>query len=184
MLSYTELYETLRKEKYSESLQLLPKKFILDFKEYLEEKSEAPAEEQTLFSESTIKSKKQLENAVGIFKEIILKRKRKILALAFIATETGIMKRDYENMLPQEREAFEKIVKSLEEEDKEISKILKGEKEKEENKMIIFKQKVEQFIDHKGNSVGPFMPKQLTALNSEIANILVSEGKAVFVEEN
>ena len=38
MISYNDLYEVLRKEKYSEALQVLPKGFVEDVSEYLSER--------------------------------------------------------------------------------------------------------------------------------------------------
>lgn len=184
MLEYNILYEILRKEKYSESLQPLPKNFMEDFREYVRDKKEDPSESNP-FSDQAIKSKKQLENAVSIFKEIMLKRKKKILALVFIATETGIMKRDYENMLQIERDAFESLVKTFEKEDREISNILTNQdSKKESNKMILFKQDTEKFIDHEGSAFGPFKSGEFANLDVSVANILVTGGKAIFVDEN
>jgi DNA replication initiation complex subunit (GINS family) len=186
MIGYNELYEILRKEKYSETLQPLPKKFFEEFKEFIQENKDASVENKDIFSDSVTKSKKQLENAVSIFRELMLKRKRKILNLVFVATETGIMKRDYENMLPVEKEAFEKLMKIFEASDKDIAKILNGKeiKKEEENKMVLFRQNVEQFMDHEGSVIGPFKSGDLANLNAEIAKILVQGEKASFVEED
>jgi DNA replication initiation complex subunit (GINS family) len=186
MIGYNELYEILRKEKYSEQLQSLPKKFVEEFKEYLEENKQTDLGKSDLFSESIAKSKKQLENAVSLFRELMLKRKRKLLNLVFVAAETGIMKRDYENMLPIEKQMFENLVKSFEQGDKEISKILNGEKSKksESNKMIIFKENIESFVDHTGNTIGPFKPGQLANLNADVAQIFIQSGKAKPVDES
>jgi hypothetical protein len=185
MIGYNELYEILRKEKYGENLQPLSKKFISEFSEMLKEKKEASSLNTDLFSDAVLKSKKQLENSIGLFKEVILRRKKKLLNLAFIATETGIMKRDYENMLDIEKEMFEKLVKAFEEEDKQIANTLNNREEKiDSNKMVIFKKEVEQFVDQKGNLVGPFKSGELANLNVEISKILVEEEKAQFVDEN
>lgn len=183
MLTYNDLYEILRKEKYSENLQILPKKFIQEFKEYLKENKQFDSADTNPFSEATIKNKKQIENAIAIFKEIILKRKKKILTLVLVATETGIMKKDYENMLPFEQKAFEKMTQVFTEGDRELAQALQENEQLRENKMIIFKEEVEQFIDHKGQSNGPYKSHDLANLNQEIAQILVNEGKATFVDE-
>ena len=63
MIGYNELYEILRKEKYSEALQPLPKDFIDRFKEYINSKTETTSANPDLFSDSLAKSKKQFENA-------------------------------------------------------------------------------------------------------------------------
>lgn len=185
MIEYNELYEILRKEKYSEALQPLPKNFIEEFSIYLKSNSALSPKEDNLFSNSIAHSKKQLENAIALFKELILKRKKKILNLVFVATETGIMKRDYENMLSIEKTVFEKLVKSFEEGDKELSKILSGQQGKEEkHRMILFREDIDQFIDHNGGTIGPFRSGELANLEAEIAKILVAGEKADFVEEN
>ena len=184
MLGFNELYEILRKEKYSESLQPLPKDFIEQFRKYLDEKLVLTSKSTDIFSDSLMKSKKQLENSLSLFRELILKRKKKILNLVFIATETGIMKKDYDNMIPIEKETFDSLVKSFENEDKYLSNLMNNKEEtKSPNKMIIFKTEVEQFIDYTGNSIGPFKSGQLANLDSEVAEILVSGEKASFVDE-
>mgnify|MGYP001569818603 FL=1 len=94
-MDYNELYEYLRKEKFSDQLQVLPKNFVDDVSNYLKEKRNQIGDGKDLFSDEMLKLKKQYENAVGIFKEIILRRKKKILNLVFVASETGIMKIDF-----------------------------------------------------------------------------------------
>src|SRR3989339_1091909 len=114
MITYNELYDALRKERYSEQLQALPKTFIKEVAAYLKDKKEIANKKDDDFSDTIIKTKKQLENSVAIFRELILRRKKKILDLAFVAAETGISKRDFENMLLVEKEAFDGILRSLE----------------------------------------------------------------------
>ncbi|MBX4212364.1 hypothetical protein KW787_02830 [Candidatus Pacearchaeota archaeon] len=185
MLTYTDMYDILRKEKYSETLQALPKNFVLDFSEYLADVRGEESPQDNLFLDNIAKSKKQLENFIAMFKELIRLRKKKILALVFVATETGMMKRDYENMLPFEKDVFDKLVKAYEDGDKELSRMMIGkhEKHEEKNKMILFKEGIENFVDMSGNVVGPFKAGELANLESEVSQILVSSGKASFVDE-
>ncbi len=185
MISYNDLYELLRKEKYTELLQPLPKSFIGEISEYLNDKKSESSKEEDLFADSAAKSKKQLENSISIFKELIRLRKKKILSLVFVATETGMMKRDYENMLSFEKETFDKLIKALEEGEKELAKNLNAKKEIEKaaNKLLLFNQNVEQFIDLNGNPIGPFTLGQMANLDSEVSSILVSSGKARFIDE-
>jgi DNA replication initiation complex subunit (GINS family) len=185
MLTYNDLYELLRKEKFNEALQLLPKNFLEDMSEYLSEKREQSEKDDSLFTDSIAKTKKQLENSIAIFKELVLRRKKKLLNLVFVAAETGIMKRDYENMLPFERDLFEKMVKAFEESDKEMMSIfaLKKTEGGKKYRMIIFNQDVEQFVDMAGGLAGPFAAGELVNLESDVAEILVSGGKAGFVDE-
>jgi len=185
MISYNDLYEILRKEKYSEVLQQLPKDFIIEFSVYIGDKLHESVKDDDLFQDNVLKSKKQLENSIALFKELMRLRKRKMLNLVFVATETGIMKRDYENMLQNEREVFDKLVKSFEEGDKEMASILNGKKSKveEKNRMVMFSADVEQFVDMSGKLVGPYTAGELANLDGEVSKIFVSSGKASFVDE-
>ena len=104
MITYNDIYEAARKERYSEQLQQIPKNFVSEFSKYLKEKKEVASKEEEDFSDTAIKTKKQLENATTLFKELIIRRRKKILNLVLIAAETGISKQDFENMLAIEKE--------------------------------------------------------------------------------
>ena len=186
MLSYSEIYELLRKEKYSEALLGLPKNFVEDFSDYIAEKKGESESEGDLFMENSMKSKKQLENSIALFKELMRLRKKKLLNLIFVATETGIMKKDYENMLSFERDVFDEVVRAFERGNKEMSKNMNGRKEKKEegNRMIMFNQEVEQFVGGDGEAVGPFNAGELANLDSKVCEVLVGGGKATFVDED
>ena len=184
MITYTELYDALRKERYIEQLQPIPKNFIKEVADYLKDKKEIADKKDDDFSDTILKTKKQLENSIAIFKELILRRKKKILELAFIAAETGISKRDFENMLTIEKEIFDGIMKFLEKGDKKIKEILKGtDQEQPKNKMIIFVDNTDKFLDLEGNELGPFKKGDLANLSEEIANILIIDKKAECVED-
>jgi DNA replication initiation complex subunit (GINS family) len=186
MITYNELYDALRKERYSEQLQPIPKNFIKEFAAYLKDKKEIANKEDDDFSDAIIKTKKQLENSIAIFRELMLRRKKKILDLAFIAVETGISKRDFENMFPSEKECFEGIMKSIEKGDKKITEIMKGRSEEEhkmKNKMIVFSGDTEEFMDLEGNKLGPFKKGDVANISEEIANILIVDKKAESVDE-
>jgi DNA replication initiation complex subunit (GINS family) len=188
MITYNELYDALRKERYNEQLQPLPKNFIKEVAFYLKDKKEISNKKDDEFSDSVLKTKKQYENSISIFKELMLRRKKKILDLAFVATETGISKRDFENMFSIEKECFDAIIKSLEKEDKKVSEILKGTENPEEislskNKMILFIEDTDEFLDLDGNKIGPFKKGDIANLSLEIANILIVDKKAEAVSE-
>ncbi len=185
MITYNELYDALRKERYSEQLQPIPKNFVKEVAAYLKDKKEIANKEDDEFSDAIVKTKKQFENSIAIFREFILRRKKKILELAFVAAETGISKRDFENMLALEKEAFEEIMRALEKSDKKIDEILKGfsEEEKAKNKMIVFVEDTEEFLDVDGKELGPFKKGDIANLSEEIANILINDGKAEGVED-
>lgn len=186
MITYNELYDALRKERYSEQLQPIPKNFIKEVSAYLKDKKELADKENNDFSDAILKTKKQFENSVAIFKELMLRRKKKILELAFVAAETGISKRDFENMLLVEKECFDGIMKSLERGDKKISEMLKGsddDNNKQKNKMIVFIDDTGEFLDLEGNKLGPFKKGDVANIPEEIANILIVDKKAEGISE-
>lgn len=184
MITYNELYDVLRKERYSEQLQPIPKNFIKEVAAYLKDKKEIANKKNEDFSDTILKTKKQFENSIAIFRELMLKRKKKILELAFVAAETGISKRDFENMLQVEKECFDEIMKSLEKEDKKINEILKNGNGKSKNKMIIFIEDTDEFLDLDGKTLGPFKKGDVINISEEIANILIVDKKAENVEES
>ena len=185
MITYNDLCELLRKERYSEQLQPLGKDFLRDLIDYFKEKKEIASKESDIFSDAIIKTKKQFENAVSIFRELIMRRKKKLLNLAFVGAETGISKRDSENMLEFEKELFEKIMKGLEDADKALNEKMNGKQDEQgrKNVLVAFVQDVSEFLDLEGNSLGPFKKGDLANLQKEIANILIGDKKADLIED-
>ena len=55
MITYNDIYEAARKERYSEQLQPLPKNFIADVATYLKEKKEVASKEDDGFSDVIMK---------------------------------------------------------------------------------------------------------------------------------
>ena len=186
MITYNELYEALRKERYSEQLQPIPKRFVVEVAAYLKDKKEIANKDNDDFSETILKTKKQFENSVSIFRELILRRKKKILDLAFVAAETGISKRDFENMLAIEKEIFDGIMQSLERGDKKIGELLKGAEDNEKmvaNKMVVFIEDTDEFLDLEGNTIGPFKKGDVANIPQEIVNILINDKKVEAIGE-
>lgn len=182
MITFNDIYEASKKERYSEKLQELPEKFILEVAEYLKEKKKMSLKNEDDFSEIVVKTKKQLENAGIYFKELMNRRRRKILNLVLIAAETGVSKRDFDNMLNFEKELFENLVKCTESFNKKISEVLNPKKTKiNENEKIIFKEEVGEFVDLEGKKIGGFKKNEIVELPKQIANILIEDGKAEIV---
>jgi DNA replication initiation complex subunit (GINS family) len=184
MITYSELYEVLRKEKYSEQLQHLPSEFFSNVAEYLEDKKKMTQKESDSFSDAVVKIKKQYENAIAIIKELIMKREKKIVNLALVAAKTGVSKRDIENMLENEKELFETITKKIEETEKQFNDMIEhGENKKDlKNQLIRFTQDTSEITDLEGNRLGPFKESDVANLPSEISEVLIKAGQAVLIE--
>jgi len=184
MITYSDLYEAARKERYSEQLQPLQKNFITEVAEYLKEKKQLSLKEDDIFSDMIVKTKKQLENATTLFRELMIRRRKKILNLVLIAAETGISKQDFDNMLSFEKSLFEELIKNIENSDKKINELLNRKKPEElKNELVIFKTDVEEFLDIEGEKIGPFQKGQIANIPKEIAKILIEDDKAGVVEK-
>jgi DNA replication initiation complex subunit (GINS family) len=184
MITYNDIYEASRKERYSEQLQSLPKNFVQEVADYLKEKKEIASKDDDSFSDIIIKTKKQFENATTIFKELILRRKKKLLNLVLVAAETGISKQDFENMLSFEKELFEEVMKNIDLSEKKLWNILNGRmSEDSKTKSILFLYGVEEFVGLDGEKMGPFEKGQIANLPKEIAQILIDDSKAETIEE-
>ncbi len=157
-------------------MQSLPNTFVEDVADYLKDKKEISSKEEDDFSESFIKTKKQIENAQTLFKELMLKRRKKILNLLLIAAETGISKKDFDNMLDFEKGLFEELMKCIDASNKEVLSSFNGKVEIKEKK-VLFKESVEEFINLEGNKLGPFKKGDEAELPRDIANILIDDGK-------
>jgi DNA replication initiation complex subunit (GINS family) len=184
MITYNDIYEAARKERYSENLQSIPKNFIGEVSEYLHDKKEIANKEDNNFSDVIMKTKKQLENAITLFKELMLRRRKKILTLVLIATETGISKQDFDNMLTIERDLFEELMKCVEVSDKSLDLSLNGGGVvKKVNQLLAVKERIEEFVGLEGEKMGPYEVGQIINLPKEIAKILIEDGRAEALEE-
>ena len=178
MITYSEIYEAARKERYSENLQKLEENFVDDVKNYLKEKREIASKENDSFSDIIVKTKKQLENARTLFKELMIRRRKKILSLLLIATETGISKQDFDNMFQFEKSLFEDLMKNIEKSDLKLNDVLEGDSKGSSNfQKVKFKEEVGEFLDLEGNKIGGFKKDEEVELPKEIAFILLGDGK-------
>lgn len=185
MITYNDIYDAARKERYSEQLQKLPDNFLEDVASYVKEKKELALRKGDIFSENILKTKKQLENALTLFKELILRRRKKILNLVLISPETGVPKEESSNLLGFEEKLFEDLINCLEVSDKRFSDLFdEHTKNAEKNEKICFLEEIEEFVDLEGNNIGPFGKTEIACLPKEISKIFLESGKAeVFVEE-
>jgi len=185
MITYSDLYDLLRKEKYNEQLQSLPKTFMKELADYFEDKKKIANREDDNFSETIIKAKKQLGEAVIVFKELITRRQKKIINLALVAAKTGISKRDAENMTDEEQKLFETIIAEIEKNEKTLGNIIHGVHEEKnlKNQLVRFKQDIPAFLDADEQSLGPFKSGEIANLSKKIADILVSNNQAEYLED-
>lgn len=185
MITYKDIYEAAKKERYSENLQPIPKSFVSDVAKYLKDKKEVASKEGDVFSDVLLKTKKQLENAVTLFQELLRRRRKKILNLVLIASETGISKQDFENMFLIEKSLFEDLMKCVEVNDKKLNGLLNSgqDEELQKNFMIVFLEEVDEFMASDGTKYGPYSVGQFVNLSKDIANIFLNDKVAESMEK-
>jgi len=184
MITYNDIYEALRKERYNEQLQILARDFIQQCGEYFKDKKDFSEKDSGLFSDIAATGKKKLENAIAMFRELLMRRRKKILNLAFVASETGISKKDFDNLLDFERELFEEIVKSLEKADKNLNESMAGDRPESKFRLVRFLEDVSEFLDLNGNSIGPFEKGEVANIEGDIVEILSKDKRVEVIDEN
>jgi DNA replication initiation complex subunit (GINS family) len=183
MITYNDIYEAAIKERNYKPLQALPKNFIEEVSDYLNEKKQIALKNNEDFSDVIDKTKKQLESAIVRFKELMRLRREKILNLVQIAAEVGISKQDFDNMLSVEKILFEDIMRCIDSSDKNVLELFNGRREADlKNDLIFFVECVGEFMGLTGEKMGPFEKGQIVNIPKEIAKILIEDGKAKIVE--
>ena len=185
MITFSDIYEAMRKEKYSEQLQGLPPKFLTESSEYFREKKEFLNKEDDLFSDMALRNKKKLDNALASFRDLLRIRKKKILSLAFVASEVGIGKKDFENLLSFEKDLFEECVKSLERAEANMTADMNGaSKDEGRHELVRFLEDVPEFLNFNGDTIGPFSKGEIANMEKEIVDILNKDKRVeVLVED-
>ena len=157
----------------------------MDVAEYFKEKKEFLSKGDDLFSDIAIKNKKKLDNAISSFRDLLRIRKKKILNLSFVASQTGISKKDFENLLSFEKDLFEELVKSLEKAEKnQIADMSGAAKNERKHRLVRFLEDVAEFLGFDGDDVGPFKKGEIANLENEIVEILEKDKKIEVIDED
>ncbi|MBW2969514.1 hypothetical protein KY309_03410 [Candidatus Woesearchaeota archaeon] len=197
-LTYETLYEMLRKEKSREELQKLDESFLKDTLNYLREKQQAYDENLTkndIFSQSERdKLHIQITNVKKIIKDLYDIRERKIINMAINKSRTNTHIIDTTQLLLQEQELFESLTtvmsryrtgilhKLLELREPDIMPVEPPKQEEPQEtgkKSVKIIEKVDQFYGEELETYGPFEENEETTLPSQLADILISQGKAI-----
>jgi DNA replication initiation complex subunit (GINS family) len=164
--------ETIRRifeeEKNSTGLTKLPDDFFEQIKEYLNKKKKMMRDETEEWALEAVKRR---------LKTIFERRERKILNAAHGFIETGVMP---ENMTPEERSFFEKVVECLSNFQKERNEKL--EKKEEEMVVVAFLGDVQRFVGIDAKIYGPFNKGDIASLPKPNAELFIKSGIAEKIE--
>ena len=205
VLTYETLYEFLRREKSREELQKLDEGFFKDTLNYLREKQQAYDDNLTkndIFSQSERdKLHIQITNIRKILRDLYDIRERKIINMAINRSRANVNLIDTAHLLVQEQAMFESLHSVLSqyrtgilhrllelrapdvlpivlplpnEEPEEIAAPLPHGMKK-----IKCLDTIEQFVGEELEPYGPFQAEQEIELPGQLADILISQDKAI-----
>jgi len=195
LITYDNLYELLRLEKYKKELQRVDKDFYEKTARYLNEKKTIlqgyETKDSVFASQSIIKTKRQLENAYMILKELYEKRESKIVQMALFNSRTNTSLPDTESLLDEEKKLYNQITDTLlTVRNGILINVLNGKKpelkieiklenkNKTPNKLVRLLSEVSNFVGEDMNVYGPFKPEDVSNLPMKVADILIKDNKA------
>ena len=201
-ITFETIYEILRREKNKEDLQRIDNDFFQDVLNYLKEKQQIyldSLKKTDLFSISERENTSlQLQNIKKILKELYDRREEKIIEMSLIRSKTKTNIIDTSNLLEQEKALYNSIVDVLNNyresiinsviEMRSVTKPVFVIEDKQEKKTELpvtklrFIQEIEPFFGKELEEYGPFKANEIAYIPNELANVILSQGKAVKAE--
>src|SRR3989338_8176196 len=116
IITYENLYEILRREKYRTELQKIDETFYQDVIKYLQEKTailESQSKKESIFASTELeKTQTQLKNVIKILKELYEKRENKIIQSAMFASRSKTPQ-ETSHMLAEEHALYISLKETL-----------------------------------------------------------------------
>ncbi|HII13761.1 MAG TPA: DNA replication complex GINS family protein [Nanoarchaeota archaeon] len=196
IITYENLYEILRREKYRTELQKIDETFYQDVIKYLQEKTailESQSRKESIFASTEVeKTQTQLKNVLKILKELYEKRENKIIQFALFCSRSNNAQ-DTSTMLPEEFDLYSQLKETLDNyrlgilnnilQNKLPSlslsnpKDLKGE-EKTDSLSIQVLKDIPEFVGPDLSVYGPFKVGEKQQIPTMIAQMLIDTEQA------
>lgn len=204
VITYETLFELLHREKERTDLQKMEPAFFSDVIGYIKDKKKIlGAKDSTFAQEERRKTERQLENIYKIIKEIYERREKKIILLALDKSRTKSNLIDTSSLLKEEKVVFEALSDLLDtyrdsilysvlnEQMPFMQPIAKAPKEefrpaselKKPTKLVRFISYMSKFVGPELEEYGPFDEEDIASLPFEVADVLISKGKAEEIKE-
>ncbi len=165
-------YETIRRieqdEKDYAKLSKLPTNFMLEAMDYLEKKQSIAGEKDKEW---------ELKSADQRIQSISQMREKKIANFALYYIRSGSVP---ENMMPEEQELFDSIVRSLQEFESKRKRAMSGQKTP--MTAIAFLQDVPQFVGIDMGHYGPYKTGDIATVPKDNGMLIVEKGAGEVVE--
>jgi DNA replication initiation complex subunit (GINS family) len=184
--TYEDLYEILRAEKYSTDLQQIDKEQLRKTNAYFKSKEEfLVRQKEVAFDEAAEKTKIELENAKRALRDLYDKRERKVISRAVFCARSNFKLKDTTNMLLSEEKLYFALLEMLRQSGEEFYSFLnqdyleeKPKTLKENFKRVKLVEAIPELMDTQLNRYGPFAATAEVELPSELAELLLKQGKA------
>tara|TARA_Y100000310_G_C20673903_1_gene811770 strand:- start:1639 stop:2256 length:618 start_codon:yes stop_codon:yes gene_type:complete len=199
IITYENLYEILRREKYRTELQEVNPTFYKDVVKYLAEKKailESQAKKDSIFASTELeKTQTQLKNVQKILKELYEKRENKTLQFALFASRTDNIQ-DTSKMLPAELQLYQDLKQILDKYREGIlGSLMRGnlpdikathsiqqkplnKEEKTITRKVQIIEDIPEFVGPDLNTYGPYRKDDTQDLPDTIAKLLIQTNQA------
>ncbi|MEM4714276.1 MAG: hypothetical protein QXQ79_01905 [Candidatus Nanoarchaeia archaeon] len=189
--SYEDLYEILRAEKYSTDLQPLDLSQIKKITTYIKTKEEfLVRQKENEFDDAIEKVKIELENAKRALKDLYDKRERKVVSRAIFTARGGFKFKDTSNMLVCEEKLYTSLLELFKQSATEFFELFNHDfvnevpkPLKNEIKRLKILEPLPTLLDSNLKKYGPFETNMVVELPEELAELLLTQGKAIEVRE-
>jgi len=192
LITYERLYEILRQEKYKKELQKLEQEFIEKVTRYINEKKiilQGYETKDNIFANQSItKTKRQLETAMILLKELYERREGKITQLAMFNARTNNYLQDPDSLLKEEKQLYNDLISTFTQyKTGFLDNLIQGKRPKIEikvkeqitsNKLIRFINNVPKFVGEDMKDYGPYNPEDISHIPEKIAEILIKNNVA------
>ena len=205
VITYETLFELLKRERERTDLLKLEPTFFSDTIAYIKDKKKIlEAKNDSVFAiEERKKTERQLENIYKILKELYERREKKIISIALDKSRTKSNLIDTTALLKEEKAVFEALAGLLDTyreailysvlnermpfmqalEKKPVEDFKTALELKKLTKLVRFTNAVPKFVGTELEEYGPFGEEDIANLPSEIAQVLISKGKADEIRE-
>jgi len=191
MITYSELRKFQRLERENQALQDLGEDFPEKVREFIREKKSMIKEgEDPFVKEMNERVREELKNALRVIDDIMLTRERKVVAHALLSSKKDKATYNLSNMLEHEKKLFFSVLEAVKRARQEFKDAISSsqagrEKVKKETsfgkKMVRMLEDIPSFT-WRGRVYGPFKREDVANLEEELAELLVSRGKAEALE--
>jgi hypothetical protein len=162
MITYEALRKAATEEKANNRLTRLPDGFFSEVKDYLDMKAQLHEKED----------KWELDSAKNTLQDLMEIRERKVLLSALFGSRTGVVP---ENMLPVEREFFDRIVSVIKE---FMQRKEEGLNHAPPMSTVKSLEDIPAFVGVDMKNYGPFAKGEAATMPQENARLLMKKGSA------